>query len=270
MVQLSIVTISYKDPAGLLKTLHSLQSLLQDCPFSWEHVVIDHSPAINKTILAELPNNWPLAHCSSEIPTGIYAALNEGIEKSKGQLVWLLNGGDALYTKENLVKVIQQLTQDNYIDIRFGPAAISQKGRPIYISRPFTSFLANIIGSNQLCHQAMIFRRSVFDRIGLYEKQFKIAADYAHHWAAHLKGLHTVYGAEVICIHDNSGVSNNVAAALNDIRLVQKNLNISFFYKTINRMLWCYKKIRHIILSQIYKTELGQRIRFAWLTLRKP
>jgi len=89
---LNIVTIKKDNRVGLQKTLDSLQNL-QVRDFQW--ICID-SASIDGS--AELANQFKLAGdvVISEKDSGIYNAMNKGIQYVSGDYILFLNSGDTL------------------------------------------------------------------------------------------------------------------------------------------------------------------------------
>src|SRR5919108_5613652 len=104
--RLSVVTITYRDPAGLASTSESLLPLLRaDNSWTWEHVVVDSSPEENRAVLEGLPPDWPLLHVVTPA-RGIYPAMNEGIQCASGRYLWFLNGRDRLHDADALERLL--------------------------------------------------------------------------------------------------------------------------------------------------------------------
>jgi len=65
MPNLSVVTISRDDPRDLAQALASLEPLLSQAFWSWEHVLVGASPAANGSLLDGLAPQWPLVRAES-------------------------------------------------------------------------------------------------------------------------------------------------------------------------------------------------------------
>lgn len=219
MQNLSIITITYNDPSGLARTIQSLLPLTR-MKFSWEHVVVDQSPAQNKTILSSLPQAWPLKHVTSD-PLGIYGAHNRGIESAQGSIFWFLNGGDAMLSSKSLEDAVESLLAEPEKSALIAPVQVSRDGKPLYSRAPYPSLWENIVGENRICHQAMLIRQGVFQSLGNYDRSLKVAADYDHLYRFHKANLNIIWFSKPFADFDMSGTSSNIDRAFSEFRMVQ-------------------------------------------------
>lgn len=217
--KLSIVTISYSDFDGLKKTFDSLTPLLESVDLSWEHIVVDQSPDQNEALFRVLPKKWPIFRITSA-PLGIYGAMNLGIQKSCGSLIWLLNGGDLLYSIDAL-RTLLQLFKDRDLDVLFAGARLTRAGQYIYPRYPKSNLLKSLLGKNHICHQGAIYRRRVFEEIGPFSLDYKIASDYDHHWRCYVNERRTLCLSILLADFDMSGVSSNWFQSLREFKCIE-------------------------------------------------
>ena len=116
---LSIITINRNNAEGLKKTLESVAS--QTCR-DFEHIIIDgastdDSVEIIKDYVASLAGK-NVSYWVSEPDSGIYDAMNKGIEKANGEWINFMNSGDTFFNSEVLKKVSEY--PKNGIDVLFG------------------------------------------------------------------------------------------------------------------------------------------------------
>lgn len=218
---LSIVTVTYRDTEGLRKTLQSLRSLRG---VSWEHVVVDSSPELSHIALREFGSEWPIVHLV-EKPSGIYSAMNAGIKAASGKYVWFLNGGDTLASPKGITDVLTRLTEEGQ-SIAIGAAEIARDGAILYSQKPRWG-LAALAGINRVCHQAVIYRRTLFDQLGGYNISYRLAADYEHHLRILEAGIQVLLLDIPMARFELGGESSNIHKALGEFRLVHQNLGKS-------------------------------------------
>lgn len=216
-MKVSIITITYNDGAGLEKTLKSLRPLLADGRLKgeWEHIVVDSSPEINSGPLGSL-TDWPLVRLETP-PRGIYPAFNLGIEHARGEFLWFLNGGDRMLNSTNLLELLESFEM---ADLICAPVEIYRNGQFTYNSHVKADFISNLMGQNGLCHQGIIYRRSVFDQVGLYDESYKLAGDYEHLFKCFLKGIKFGVFAKPIAQYDRDGRSDNYREVFKEYRKV--------------------------------------------------
>jgi len=97
-IKLSIITVNLNNAKGLSKTIDSvLEQLNPDAEF----LIIDGGSVDQSlTMIKEVAHK--LSYWISEKDSGIYAAMNKGIEKAKGNHLLFLNSGDTLVADQSL------------------------------------------------------------------------------------------------------------------------------------------------------------------------
>lgn len=106
--------------------------------------------------------------------SGLFAALNTGLRIASGEIVAFLDPDDT-WADDKLERQVPILLEDAKIEIVLG---YFQYVRPITRvdgSIEYERFLEPSLG--RVCFGASLFRRSVFDRVGLLDTDFDIAGD---------------------------------------------------------------------------------------------
>jgi glycosyltransferase involved in cell wall biosynthesis len=191
--RLSVITVNRNNETGLKKTIDSVIS--QTCN-DFEFIIIDGASTDSS---AELIRKYSsrISYWISEPDKGTYHAMNKGIRVSAGEYCLFLNSGDYLLDD----KVLERLfSHDINADIVSGDVL---KIRPNNKFRRVSSHES--ISLHKLCihslpHQATFIRRSMFDEIGYYNENFRIASD----WEFFLKAL-------VICEKSYQHISMDIS-----------------------------------------------------------
>lgn len=261
---LSIITISYKDPTGLSRTIESLRPLLKS-DLAWEHIIVDSSLPDNATLIQSLPKTWPLTHIPCP-PRGIYAAINRGVESARGTFVQLLHGGDRLRDPGALVSLAKLIADDTDVDVLCAGAALHNKGELTYVHPAPRSWLRGLLGINRFCHQAMLYRRSKLEKVGQFSEDFPVAADYEHHFRAYLRKLKYRADTSVLVDYDTGGTSSNVRQALAEFRAVQISLRRDLVapLNWANTCIWWFEEKRIRMFKMLGKSVLGEPLRRLW------
>lgn len=206
---LSIVTVTKDDPLGFLQTLKSLAHIPQELAVDWEWIVVDSSNTpIFETNAYEIKvmlrsHKIPHQHVGMT-PSGIYAAMNRGIELSKKKYVWFLNGGDMLLSAITLKNALHLLQNNSTAPILLSPTTLTSGGQPIKTHRTL-NIGWGLLGKNRICHQGIIYKKEYLKK---FDTNFKIAADYKHLLELLAGGTRPVVSSETFASHDISGVSN--------------------------------------------------------------
>lgn len=175
----TIVTPSYNQGRWIRKTLESVAA--QTYP-RIEHVVMDGGSTDETVqILRETPGiRWV-----SEKDHGQADAINKGISMSGGELIAYLNSDDLLYPDAVSIAV-DSFQRDPSIDFLYGDGTvIDEEGNALWewLSRPEDfrlladyHFLWNDF-TNYILQQATFWKRSLHDRVGLFDERFHYALD---------------------------------------------------------------------------------------------
>ena len=106
---LTIITINYNNSEGLKCTVNSV---LNQSFTDFEYVVIDGASKDDSVEFLQSIKSKNFEYIS-EPDTGIYNAMNKGIERAKGKYLLFLNSGDYL-ENENVLDIIQLFFNNDY------------------------------------------------------------------------------------------------------------------------------------------------------------
>ena len=106
---ISIITITYNEEKYLEKTI---QSVINQNYKNFEYIVIDGNSTDNTVnIIKKYKNN--IDCYINEKDSGIYDAMNKGINKANGRWINFMNGGDTFANNS----VLKNLNIVNYLDV---------------------------------------------------------------------------------------------------------------------------------------------------------
>ncbi|PBS28604.1 hypothetical protein A7H89_16800 [Escherichia coli] len=164
----TVITINYNNKKGLLRTLSNVADLKRK--YSFEYVVVDgNSSDGSKDLLAQYRTIIDI--CISERDSGIYNAMNKGVNVSTGKYINFLNSGDCLFFNE-MDSVIDKL-KSNSCDFLYGDYFIKRSNeRYIWKNNKTIKHL----WKGFFCHQSIFTRRNLLIKYPLNEK-LKICGD---------------------------------------------------------------------------------------------
>lgn len=110
----------------------------------------------------------------SEKDEGIYDAMNKGTDLALGEWLCFLGSDDSLYESTTLEQFLNNKQIENN-EIVYGNV-YSEYFNGSYDGMFTYSKLLN----QNICHQAIFFRRSIFSKIGKYNLKYKAYADWHH------------------------------------------------------------------------------------------
>jgi len=196
---LSIITINYNNAEGLERTI---ESVLRQTYKDFEFIIIDGASSDGSFKLIET-HKEKLAYFVSEKDTGIYNAMNKGIRASSGKYLLFLNSGDRLSQSSALEDFIHHpkfVGDIIYGDYKFdeGAKVYADELSPIYFMR------------TSLPHQSSLFKKEVFENMGLYDETYSMGGDRAFfikcYMSEQFKFTHVNY---FLTYFDREGVSNS-------------------------------------------------------------
>ena len=270
--KLSVITITYKDPDGFAATIDSLRPLTREnFGRPWEFIVIDSSPSENAASVARLTEEgWPLVHIEAH-PVGIYGSQNLGLEHAKGDYLWILNGGDLLKYPDTLATMLNCLDNDPQLDMVCAGMDRTRQRKYLYSESLRPGLLANLVGSCRLCHQAILYRRRVFDKVGNYSTHFKLGADYEHHFRCYIAGMNAKCIPEPLVEYDMDGVSNDHKKAFRELHDVHRSLRNRLGVGVVigNEIVRGYFFARIILIRTFSESRLGPRLKPLWYRFKR-
>ena len=194
-LDLSIITITRDNYDDLIKTLESTEGI--PC----ERVVINGGEC-PKT--REFLSGRPDIVSLTEKDDGIADAFNKGIKLSSKTAIWFLNSGDICIDKQFPRFACEKL---NSHEIVFSDITLDhpKKGK-INIYRNRSKYLG--LGMPYL-HPGLIVKRNVFDEVGLFKTDYKIAMDFEFLCRINKKKYRHIEYPKPAVLMDGHGISNN-------------------------------------------------------------
>lgn len=171
MTKLSIITINFNNTVGLEKTIESVVSQTYS---SFEFIVIDGASS-DSSIDIITKYSEQITYWVSEKDTGIYNAMNKGIEKATGEYCLFLNSGDYLVSNNILQEIFKNDFDQDLIafDVfyQFSNGKRELKTQPNEVNFFFMM-------RSSLFHPSTLIKRILFSEFGVYNENLKIASDY--------------------------------------------------------------------------------------------
>lgn len=199
---LTVVTTTYRDPAGLRATLES--ALAVGLPAT-EIIVVDGEPAASSQageIVGRLnltEHGYAVTVCHGP-DAGPYHAMNKGILAGRGTWVWFMNSGDR-FAADSAAFV--RWCADEPAEWAVGRWLVDGEERLHHweFSRE------GVIRGDIPNHQAVLFRREAFAAVGLYDLRYAISADYDLMLALAERAAPAAFGG-CVCVYEGGGLSD--------------------------------------------------------------
>lgn len=176
-MKISIITVVYNNEATIRQAIESV--LDQSYP-NIEYVIIDGNSKDNTVSIIEEYKNR-LGYFISEPDKGLYDAMNKGIQAATGDVIGILNSDDLYQDSAVVNRVMQQFNNDPELDILYGDLVYVKKDNTNKVVRVWKSKSYNdwfFENANVPPHPALFVKSIVYKETGLFDLQYKLAADY--------------------------------------------------------------------------------------------
>jgi len=175
-MKISVVTAVFNREATILEALESVAA--QDYG-DLEHVVQDGG-STDGTMAVIKRHAGPQVSVESARDGGIYDGINKGIARTTGDVVGLMHSDD-LFGAPQVLSWVAEALADPSVDGVYGDldyVAADDTSRIIRKWRSGSYVPGKLRRGWMPPHPTLYLRREVFDRFGLYDTSFRIAADY--------------------------------------------------------------------------------------------
>lgn len=200
MPLISVITITLNDKPRLPQTIASVEA---QTGVSVEHIIVDGN-GHDGTADWLRQTDFPLVHWVSETNSGIYDAINRGIELANGDWIYVLCAGDELLPGV-LAQVAPLLTPN--LDLLAGHVRMAGGGR-------FTgTFSEAMLVSNLVHHQAAFYNRRLFNQFR-YDTSMRAMSDYELNLLLYLHQKNVRVIDLDMALYDVQGVSAGLMQSL--------------------------------------------------------
>ena len=221
---LSIITINKDNRVGLQKTIDSLRNL-QVRDFQW--ICIDSASTDGSAELAnQFKSNSDIV--VSEKDSGIYSAMNKGIQQAVGSYILFLNSGDTLSPQISSLDFMQ-IVEGNDLAL-FGFQIRNTLRTPRSNSWRFWSMPTS--------HQAIVYSKELLKKQS-FDESYRFAADFEHYLRINRENLKIYSDDRPLIVNEPYGSDSHLPALLAEYRhaLIKNGYpklwaNFVFWFKT--------------------------------------
>lgn len=202
MPKISIIIPTYNSS---LTITNCIESLLSQTFIDFEILIMDGISTDNTLEIVKKYKDFRI-NIFSERDKGVYDAMNKAIDKASGDWLYFLGSDDWLYTN-NILQDVYSFSEISNSHLIYGNAYLLGKKR-VY-DGPFTR--ETLFTKQNICHQAIFYHKSVFSRLGKYNLEFVLYAD----WDFNLRCFSTpdliisYADLTVVNYNDETGLSNS-------------------------------------------------------------
>lgn len=180
----SIITCT-KDSAAYLR--ENLRSVSTQTFGDYEHIFIDalSKDGTKEIITAYAEQNPEKVRVMNKPPSGISAAMNEGIRQARGQYLIHLHSDDRFHD-DKVLEDVDKFLKEKPLDWIFGMENLVNPNRQSiglksksWLARTKSDFLGRIIVTyfHVVRHQTVFIKKEVFEKFGYFDEKIKCPMD---------------------------------------------------------------------------------------------
>lgn len=173
----SIITATYNSSTHIKDCVKSVYNQLYS---EIEHIIIDGASKDDTIdIIDSMPNR--VAKIISEPDNGIYDAMNKGISAATGDIIGILNSDDFFSSNDVVSKIVKEFMENPELEGVYTNLYYVKQDDPDtivrhWISKPFKE--RSFFKGWHPPHPTLYMRRSVYEKLGLFDLDFSLAADF--------------------------------------------------------------------------------------------
>ena len=174
-MKISIITVSYNSDETIETTFQSVANQSYD---NIEYIVVDGGSKDGTLDLIE-KYAFTISKWVSEPDKGLYDAMNKGIEMATGDVIGLINSDDLFCDNEAIKKVVEVFNSDVNLDSVYADLYyVSQFNTNNIVRKWVTSKQRKFKYGWHPAHPTFYIKKKVYEQYGLFNLNFKLAADF--------------------------------------------------------------------------------------------
>jgi len=200
--KVSIVTVAYNGGSEIEETI---LSVLNQSFKNVEFIIIDGG-STDGTLEILRKYDSRIDYWVSEKDSGIYDAMNKGIELARGNYLCFLNCGDRFYSEKVLANIFETFSAPSDLEqIIYGDREVRYSSGKTLISK--AGVVTDLWKGSQFCHQS-VFIPTSYHKAHPYNLEVPIAADFEFFFNALRNGVRFEKIDSVISSIEAGGISD--------------------------------------------------------------
>lgn len=249
-MRLSLITIALDDPKGLEKTIASASPLSELLLNQFEHLIIDSSPSAHQGVRNNFHSLKYLRWVETP-PSGIYPAINEGTGRALGDIIWHLHSGDFITDPHLAIMALAKLEASD-ADFLISPVELERNGQFMFVRHHSAELKRNLLGLSSIHHQGVLFKKSVFMKIGLFNPKYSISGDYDFFIRVANGNCRHILFERPFVRYDTGGRSlTQFKILFEECNLIRHQLKMSPMEKVLSFCCFNYHRFRVAILTPL-------------------
>lgn len=211
-MKISIITPVFNAVETIEKTILSV--VTQEMDSELEYIIVDGA---SKDESLEVINKYidKIDVLISEKDQGVYDAMNKGIARTTGDIIGIINSDD--WYNDGILKIVEEVFKENEdVDIVYSPINNYFEGK--YLNTFIPGDLENLVFKFTINHPSCFVKKSVYERVGLFDLSYSIAADYDFVLRAYTSGVKFHYIETPLVSYSLNGMSGKPITKFKQIR----------------------------------------------------
>jgi len=247
MPKISIITVCFNAEKYIEQTIKSV--IEQKCS-EIEYIVVDGA-STDKTLNIIRKYESKITQWISEPDKGIADAMNKGIRLATGDYLLFLNADDYFQASDAIAVVTSWMGECKDIYI-YDTIFLKKEGGV----RRHSGAFGKRINFKGVCHQGVLCKKDLFEKIGSFNTSFKVCMDYDFFMRAYRYGATGQYIDEILSVMRDGGISSrqdwpSLKQRFAEEKRVHMENNTSTFMKVVYAAYWAlylpYRKARFTI-----------------------
>ena len=239
----SVITVTYNCEKTIQRTIDSVVAQQYS---NIEYIIVDGVSSDNTlNIIKASKKKYPgIIKYVSEKDKGLYDAMNKGIKMANGEIIGIINGDD--YYTDFAVQSAVALFEKESIDIVYSDLIYCRNGK-VDTEHPLKADHRRLVERMSVNHPTCFVKKSVYDKYGIFDTQFRIAADYEIMARFYANNCIFKKSDKVLAVMEAGGLSNNNWKTVNEKYLIHRKYfsRISAeLYRVRNVLLYVYRVIK--------------------------
>lgn len=218
-MKFTVITVTYNCVETIERALCSVLKQEYD---NIEYIVIDGA-STDGTVDVIKDYADRIDYFVSEKDEGIYDAFNKGVSLSGGDIISFLNGDD-YYIDNDVFNKLNDIFSNIECDVITGRINIGGIPSRFLTEREFEGLYEYMV----FMHPATFVKKEVFEKIGVFDKSIRFAADYDWMLRVYRSGAKIVFDSNIYTWFDPNGLSSSMECQIETIEIA---LKYSFYDK---------------------------------------
>lgn len=181
-MRITIITVCYNRKATIEK---AIKSVLSQNYHDIEYIIIDGNSKDGTQSVIESYRDR-ISQYISEPDKGMYDAINKGLKLATGDVIGLMHSDDEFYDTKAISRILARFSTDSSIEGIYGDGVYVTNDSDERLVRDRIGgvfSLKKVKGGWLPLHPTVYLKKSIIDKHGLYNLDFKIASDTEFYFA---------------------------------------------------------------------------------------